>query len=99
MAYESITVRSRVVNDDVLRERVAALLAKYANYLLALGASATEPQKEWARYVLADQNRPETKATMMLWLVCWNVAVKDTATADLTDAALSAVIEPSAILY
>jgi hypothetical protein len=99
MAYESITVRQRVIHDDVLRERVGSLLAKYANYLLALGASATEPQKEWARYVLADQNRPETKAAMMMWLVCWHANVKDAVTADIEDTTLSAIIEPHAILY
>jgi hypothetical protein len=99
MSYESITVRSRVIHDDVLRERVGSLLAKYANYLLALGEGATEPQKEWARYVLADQNRPETKATMMMWLVCWHASVKDTATADIADNTLSGIIEPHAILY
>ena len=99
MAHESSIVRDRVIHDDILRERVAALLAKYANYIIALGASATEPQTTWARYVLADKNIPDAKATMMMWLICWNAAVKDAATADITDATLSGIIEPNAILY
>jgi hypothetical protein len=99
MAHESLTVRDRVIHDDQLRERVAALLAKYANYIIALGQSATEAQTTWARYVLADKNIPDAKATMMMWLVCWNAAVKDTATADIADNTLSGIVEPSALLY
>ena len=99
MSHESSVVRDRVIHDDQLRERVAALLAKYANYLIALGAGATEAQTTWARYVLSDKHIPDAKATMMMWLVCWDASVKDAVTADITDATLSGVIEPNAILY
>jgi len=74
-------------------------LAKYANYIIALGGNATEQQTAWAKYVLADKHIPDQKATMMMWLVCWNNAVKDAATADITDNTLSGIIEPHAINY
>ena len=98
MAHDSLTARNRVHHDDQLRERVAALLAKYANYLIALG-EATEAQTAWAKYTLADRHIPDQKATMMLWLVVWDVGVKDIATDSITDATLSAIIEPHAINY
>ena len=99
MSHESSIVRNRVIHDDVLRERVAALLAKFANYLIALGGGATEEQTAWARYTLADKGIPDQKATMMMWLICWDASVLNTATADITDATLSGIIEPHAIKY
>jgi hypothetical protein len=97
--HVSVIVRQRVLTDDILRERVASLLAKYADYILALGASATEAQTTWARYVLAGKDIPDAKATSMMWLVCWNAAVRDTPTADIADQTISGIIEPAAILY
>lgn len=95
---DSEIVRDRVYSDSLLRNRVAALLAKYADYI-AGNVGATQPEKDWATYVLADLSHPEVKANHMMWRICWHASVKDTATAAITDATLSGIIEPVALLY
>jgi hypothetical protein len=97
--HESVNVRNRVITDDILRERVASLLAKYAAYIIALGAGATEDQQAWAKYVLADKHHPDHKAVSMMWMVCWHPQVNGHATADITDATISGIVEPLALNY
>jgi len=97
--HQSTAVYARVIHDDQLRERVASLLAKYADYIVAMGGDATEQQSAWAKYVLSDKGIPAQKAVSMMWRVCWNAAVRDAATETIDDNTLSAIIEPHAINY
>lgn len=95
---DSEIVRERVYSDSTLRIRVASLLAKYADYITN-DAGATQEAKTWANYVLADLATPDVKAGHMMWRVCWHASVKDTATDAISDATLSGIIEPVALLY
>jgi len=99
MTHESLTARNRVHHDDILRERAAGLVAKFANHIVALGANATEEQKTWARYTLSDKDIPDKKATSMMWRLVWDPGVKNIATDSISDNTLSAIIEPHAINY
>ncbi len=98
MAYDSELVYQRVVADGLLRQRVASLIAKFADYTVN-NAGATSEQKTWANYVLSDDTIPLQKAAHMMWRVCWNAGVKDTDTNAVDDATLSAIIEPVAFTY
>jgi hypothetical protein len=95
---DSEIVRERAFTDSLLKIRVASLLAKYADYITNDGG-ATQEAKTWANYVLSDLSIPEVKANHMMWRVCWHASVKDTATAAISDATLSGIVEPVALLY